>query len=169
MRKPLETDAIAIGDGAAAADNGIAIGNAASSTNGGFAIGGTASYFGTIAIRGTITGNSQDSIAIGTSSRVLTANDRHLVIGRAATSSGIDGIAIGTDTNTTTQAVAIGSNAKAFAQEDIAIGDTAVANAGDAIAIGTNTDADQSRAIAIGPRCTSNWCGSYCTWGSDRR
>lgn len=147
-----------------ATPNGIVIGNGSTSLGSCITIGGGS--FSTTPVRGTgsiIIGNICE--ALGNYSVNIGHNaisvQNGVCIGRQARAGSnvahTEGIAIGREALSGTQAVSIGANNQANAQDAISIGKTALANGQGAISVGAYAQSNGIKSIACGYNATANF------------
>ena len=127
--------AISIGDGTASGAASVAIGNASSSGYASIAISPNRLNLSQIVTQAT----GFTSIAIGGNAQ-----------------SGDSSVSIGGDSEGRTNAVAVGSGARAEADDTVAVGFQAISNNDNAIALGNNSRASDNDAIAIGNSVTAS-------------
>ncbi len=107
----------------------------------------------------TVTGTLQSTGAVtGTSFNGVTlsnSSDNALAIGTSASAAKTSSIAIGVEANAAnSSSIAIGASAQATNGQVIAIGKSSSASASNAIAIGSESSASANYAVAIGPEAT---------------
>ena len=127
--------AISIGDGAASGEASVAIGNASSSGQASIAIS-----------PNTLQSPQPETQATGFTSIAIGGNAQ----------SGDSSVSIGGDSEGRTNAVAVGSGARAEADDTVAVGFQAISNNDNAIALGNNSRASDNDAIAIGNSVTAS-------------